>query len=161
VLPGGDHGVGGARAAEASEADALGWIIHRVILGADAAGVADVAYLEQELGEEVDDIKALHQGGEQHWAALIQQTASMWLSYDGIPAERISAIDQPVLVVAGDRDDIIPLDLTVSLYRQLPHAELAIGPAADHITPLTTRGFLFAALIRDFAQRHTHDLTRP
>jgi hypothetical protein len=76
-----------ARAAEASEADALGWIIHRVILGADAAGVADVAYLEQKLGEEVDDIKALHQGGEQHWAARIQQTASMWLNYDGIPAK--------------------------------------------------------------------------
>ena len=35
-------------------------------------------------------------------------------------------------VLAGDRDELVALDLSLSLYRQLPNAELAVCPRADH-----------------------------
>jgi pimeloyl-ACP methyl ester carboxylesterase len=58
-------------------------------------------------------------------------------------------------VLAGDRDELIPLELSVSLYRALPHAELTICPQADHGAPMTPeRAAVFAGLIRDFARRH-------
>ena len=57
----------------------------------------------------------------------------MWLDYPGLSPDRIAAIGHPALVLAGDRDEIIPLDLSIALYRALPHAELSVSPFADHI----------------------------
>ena len=57
-------------------------------------------------------------------------------------------------MLAGDRDELIPLDLMVSLYRALPNAELAVCPQADHFGPGTPeRAGVFAGMIRDFAGR--------
>jgi pimeloyl-ACP methyl ester carboxylesterase len=59
-------------------------------------------------------------------------------------------------VLAGDRDELIPLDLSVSLYRALPIAELAICPSLSHDGPTPERAPVFASLIRDFARRNSH-----
>jgi pimeloyl-ACP methyl ester carboxylesterase len=61
-----------------------------------------------------------------------------------------------VLVLAGDRDEFVPLDLSVSLYRALPTAELAICPSLSHDGPTPERAPVFASLIRDFARRNSH-----
>ena len=80
----------------------------------------------------------------------------MWLDYPGLSPDRIAAIGHPALVLAGDRDEIIPLDLSIALYRALPHAELSVSPFADHIAPTRPeRAGPFAAAIADFARRHT------
>jgi pimeloyl-ACP methyl ester carboxylesterase len=129
---------------------------HRALLGADASGTPDLAHLDAELGDEAEEIHALHLGGTHHWAELIRQTASMWLDYPGLAPHEVAAIAHPALVLVADRDEIIPLDLSIALYRALPHAELAVGPSTDHAAPLTAeRTPVFAALINDFAQRHT------
>jgi pimeloyl-ACP methyl ester carboxylesterase len=129
--------------------------VHRALLGADATGVPDLDHLDAELGEATAQVKALHHGGEHHWPTLIEQTASMWLDYPGLSSSDIAGIEQPTLVLAGDRDDIIGLDLSVALYRALPHGELAIVPLADHSAPFTPeRAAPFAAAITDFAGRH-------
>ena len=72
--------------------------------------------------------RSLHHGGEHHWSTLVEQTASMWLDYPGLSSTQIAAIAEPALVLAGDRDQFIPLDLSIALYRALTHAELAICP---------------------------------
>lgn len=129
---------------------------HRALLGADAAGNPDLAHLAAELSDAAEEIRALHLGGQRHWAELIRQTAGMWLEYPGLTAHDVAAITHPTLVLAADRDEIIPLDLAVALYRALPNAEFAVGPRADHAAPLTAeRAPVFAALIGDFAQRYT------
>src|SRR5262245_40300676 len=125
---------------------------HRALLGADQAGVPDLAHLDAELGEFAGELKALHPGGAQRWRALIRQTAPMWLDYPGLGPADLGAIRTPVLVLAGDRDELIPLDLSVSLYRTLPNAELAICPSLSHDGPTPERA---AVLINDFAHRHT------
>lgn len=127
---------------------------HRTLLGADDAGVPDPGRLDANLGEFAGPIKASHPGGPEQWDALVRQTSPMWLAYPGLDPDRLHAIQAPTLVLAGDRDELVPLDLTVSLYRMLTHAELAICPDTDHAGPTPQRARVFASLIRDFAGRH-------
>src|SRR5262249_14123624 len=127
---------------------------HRALLGADEAGVPDLAHLDAELGEFADEVKAVHPGGAQRWRTLIRQTAHMWLEYQGLGPADLGAIQSPVLVLAGDRDELIPLELSVSPYRPLPRGELAICPSLSHEGPTPERAAVLAGLIQDFAQRH-------
>jgi pimeloyl-ACP methyl ester carboxylesterase len=129
---------------------------HRALLGADDEGIPDLDHLDAELGEFADEIKALHPGGAERWQSLVRQTATMWLDYEGLGPDEVEAIQTPVLVLAGDRDDLISLDLAVSLYRALPQAELAICPSLNHDGPTPERGPILASLIGDFARRHIH-----
>lgn len=128
--------------------------VSRELLGADASGTPDLAHLDASLGEGADDMKSLHPGGEARWQKLVDQTASMWLDYEGLTDDDLSRIHVPTLVFAGDRDAQITLDLSVSLYEVLPNAELAVCPDADHAAPIRARADVFAAAIRDFAVRH-------
>jgi pimeloyl-ACP methyl ester carboxylesterase len=129
---------------------------HKGLLGADDAGTPDIAQLEEYLGDFASVLKSWHPGGAQQWQALVQQTAPMWLDYPGLSPDDLQGIAAPALVLAGDRDELFPLDLMVSLYRALPNAELAICPHADHSGPSTPeRAEVFAGMIRDFAGRHT------
>jgi pimeloyl-ACP methyl ester carboxylesterase len=128
---------------------------HRALLGADESGVPDAAHLDAQLGGFAEEIKALHPGGAQRWRELVRQTAPMWLGYQGLGPDELQKIQTPVLVLAGDRDELIPLDLSVSLYRALPNPELAICPQLSHDGPTPERAPVFASPIRDFARRHT------
>lgn len=128
---------------------------HRALLGADEAGRPDLEELDAHLGEFAAPIKSSHPGGPEQWTALVRQTAPMWLDYAGLGPDDIRAIQSPAFVLAGDRDELVPLELTMSLYRALPDGELAVCPATDHAGPTPERASVFASLIRDFAQRHT------
>jgi pimeloyl-ACP methyl ester carboxylesterase len=116
--------------------------------------VGSPGHLDAELGEFADEVKAMHPGGAERWQRLVRQTAPMWLDYTGLGPNELPAIEAPVLVLAGDRDEFIPLDLSVSLYRALPNSELAVCPSLSHDGPTPERGQIFANLIRDFARRH-------
>lgn len=135
----------------------------RALLGVDDAGSPDVARLEAHLGDFAAVVKAWHAGGVEQWRALVQQTAPMWIDYEGLTPEEIRGIDAPTLVFAGDRDEQEGrLDLAVSLYRNLPRGELGICPNADHAAPiLPGRAGLFAEMIRDFAGRHSDHPSAP
>ncbi|HEX2233473.1 MAG TPA: alpha/beta hydrolase [Thermoleophilaceae bacterium] len=124
-------------------------------LGADDTGTVDLEQLDATLGDAAGYLKSLHPGGDKQWRALVQQSASMWLDYEGLTADEVRRIEVPTLVFTGDRDDQISLDLMVSLYRSLPNAELAVWPDTDHYAPMSPeRAGMFASMIRDFAGRH-------
>jgi pimeloyl-ACP methyl ester carboxylesterase len=130
--------------------------VWKAFLGADDAGTPDLAQVDATLGDLADHVKSLHPGGEQQWKTLVQQSAPMWLDYQGLTPDDVRRIEAPALVVTGDRDDMIPLDRMVSLYRTLPNAELAVCPRADHFALVAqerTVG-MFAEMIREFAGRH-------
>jgi pimeloyl-ACP methyl ester carboxylesterase len=127
---------------------------HRTMLGADEAGIPDLAQFEANLGEFADLIKSWHPGGAERWQTLVRQTARMWLEYEGLTQDDLRKIQAPTLIFAGDRDELYPLDLLVALYRALPNAELAVCPQAAHVTPVTPEGASrFAAAIREFSDR--------
>jgi pimeloyl-ACP methyl ester carboxylesterase len=126
---------------------------HRGLLGADETGVPDEAHLDSVLGDFAEEVKALHPGGTERWRELVSQTAGMWLDYEGLGSDDVEAIRTPVLVLAGDRDEFIPLELSVALYRALPNAELAVCPRLSHDGLTPERAPALAASIRDFARR--------
>jgi pimeloyl-ACP methyl ester carboxylesterase len=128
---------------------------HKAFLGADEAGNPDLAQIAANLGDFADLIRSWHPGGDEQWQTLVGQTAPMWLDYEGLTPDQLRRIEAPTLIFVGDRDEMFPLDLMVSLYRALPNAELAVCPNADDFTPATPAGAgPFAAAIREFAERH-------
>jgi pimeloyl-ACP methyl ester carboxylesterase len=127
--------------------------INAAFIGADAAGNPDLGVLDANLGSYAAAARSRHPGGEAQWRALVEQSARMWLDYPGLTPTQIGTIDMPTLVFAGDRDEMLSLDLVVTLYRMLPNAELAVCPQADHFAVLSNRQDAFAAAVRDFALR--------
>ena len=126
-------------------------------LGVGESGMPDLAQVDTQLGDFAQVVKGWHAGGDAQWRALVQQTAPMWIDYEGLTAAQIGSIQEPALVFAGDRDEQEGrLDLAVSLYKALPNGELGICPNADHFGPVTPeRAGMHAAFIRDFARRHS------
>jgi len=61
----------------------------------------------------------------------------------------LAAIQAPTLLVNGDRDEIIPLEQTLGMYRALPNAQLAILPGVGHGVP-SRRPTWFNLLALDF-----------
>jgi pimeloyl-ACP methyl ester carboxylesterase len=120
--------------------------IHRKLLAELQAPPAQAAHDD----EEVEELKALHDD----WPALLEQTAGMWLDYPGLPDAAIRDIVTPVLVLAGDRDQLVRLELSISLFDLLPDAELAVIAHAGHSDPLgEARAAAVAFAIGDFAAR--------
>ena len=52
----------------------------------------DLDHLTAELGDEAEGIRSLHQGGEDHWPTLVEQTVSRcWLDYPGLSPNQVAA----------------------------------------------------------------------
>ena len=68
-----------------------------------------------------------------------------------LPADDdIKQIAVPTLIIWGDRDQFLPVDDAVELYRLVPNAQLAVVPNADHFVTRTNVK-LFAELVKEFA----------
>jgi pimeloyl-ACP methyl ester carboxylesterase len=98
-------------------------------------------------------LRQSHPHHEQHWRSIVQQSATMWLTYAGLTRDQVERIMEPVLVVVGDRDEHVPVEEAVRLYRWLPQADLAILPGASHMRPIFDPA-TFARSVTDFLQRH-------
>jgi pimeloyl-ACP methyl ester carboxylesterase len=94
-----------------------------------------------------------HTRGESHWQSIVRQSAAMYLSYAGLTREQVERIAEPTLVMVGDRDEHVPVEEAVRLYRWLPNAELAILPGASHLRPMFDPA-TFASIVTDYLQRH-------
>ena len=55
------------------------------------------------------------------------------LDFQDIPMDTIHGIEAPTMVMIGDADVLRP-EHAVEMFRVLPHAQLAILPATDHMT---------------------------
>jgi pimeloyl-ACP methyl ester carboxylesterase len=64
-----------------------------------------------------------------------KKLAEMMEKYPNLTAQDLAKIKCPVLVVAGDHD-AIKLEHAISLYRNLPHAQLWVVPGATHFVPM-------------------------
>jgi pimeloyl-ACP methyl ester carboxylesterase len=126
----------------------------RAFFHVDARGTVDIPAIEAEWdGQFLPMLRQFHSQSVDQWQTVVQQSAVMWLSYAGLTAEQLAKITPPTLVLVGDRDEHIPAEEAVRLYRQLPDAELAIMPGCDHMRPLFDAAS-FARAMLDFLQRH-------
>jgi pimeloyl-ACP methyl ester carboxylesterase len=126
----------------------------RAIFHVDDDGVVDLDAVASAFEQTMlPMLRHSHPGGEQHWQSVVQQSLTMWLSYAGLAREQVAQITEPVLVVVGDRDEYVPVEEAVRLYRWLPQAELAILPGASHLRPIMEPA-AFACSVTDFLRRH-------
>ena len=80
--------------------------------------------------------KALEQlHAPNNWKEVLQQTAAMLTGMgkdNPLKPEDYPQITTPVLVMLGDRDNMVTLDETVQVYKQLPNAQMAMLPGTPH-----------------------------
>ena len=65
----------------------------------------------------------------------------------------ISAVDVPVLVVAGERDSFTPAFLATAMSEALPHGELLLVHAGTHVTPIEQPELVNARVLRFLRER--------
>jgi pimeloyl-ACP methyl ester carboxylesterase len=126
----------------------------REALCANVADQVDLDRYASERAPAVARLRALHSHvyGEEYWRDYLRQIAALWLAPTGLTPERLGRINIPLLISHGDRDEFIPLEEPLALYRQIPGAELDIAPHADHSFP-ARQPEVFAALVRGFDDR--------
>jgi pimeloyl-ACP methyl ester carboxylesterase len=91
-----------------------------------------------------------------HWKTLLQQIVPLWLAPLDYTLADLSAITAPTLLLVGDRDEGVPVEQAVEMYRAIPHAALAVLPNADHGSAgwlPTGPNPLFTASVLSFLQR--------
>ena len=76
------------------------------------------------------------------------------LNFKDWSPQEVAAIKAPTLIIAGDRDVVRP-EHAVDMYRQLPHAQLAILPNTDHATLMESadRALWQCAIIESFLNK--------
>jgi pimeloyl-ACP methyl ester carboxylesterase len=71
--------------------------------------------------------------------------------------QEVASIAAPTLIIVGDRDVVRP-EHAVEMYRQIPHAQLAILPNTDHATIMESpeRATWQCAIIEAFLNSPEH-----
>jgi pimeloyl-ACP methyl ester carboxylesterase len=72
---------------------------------------------------------------------------NLMTNYPNFTPEQLNTIMVPFLVIAGDHD-MISIDHTVSLYKNLPRAQLFIVPHASHLVPVENPDLINSEVIR-------------
>ncbi len=92
------------------------------------------------------------------WQAFVEWTGESRLAALGYQAKWLHRLDlrgelehlrQPILLIAGDRDSVIPFSHAERLLQRLPNARLAIIEGAGHV-PYYSHPDAMAAMIRHF-----------
>ncbi len=121
-------------------------------------GPGDVNFkqIEENAPDFVEFLRNNHSSqGAEYWKELLIGVAMLWwftpFKYGD---DALIKIQAPVLFVIGDKDDLIPVETAVAMYRLLPNSELAVVPNADHYIPRTHVKEL-SNLVLEFLQRHS------
>jgi pimeloyl-ACP methyl ester carboxylesterase len=128
------------------------------LLGVTGDGEPDIDRVAQEHPDWVAYWQETHGalGGPDYWQDLLRQVCRMWMTPHDYSEADFQRITAPTLVVIGDRDELIPVEDAVTLYRAIPGAELNVVPAGDHDFPLS-RGRVYDAVVLDFLLRQGSD----
>lgn len=98
----------------------------------------------------IETWKNLH--GEDHWREMVQECAKMfWTPLDYTAAD-FQKVDVPALVLLGDRDQAIPVEVGFEMYQMFPKGELSIVPNGEHNIPWASPQ-MFSQLVLDFCGR--------
>jgi pimeloyl-ACP methyl ester carboxylesterase len=96
------------------------------------------------------------QGGPDAWKGVVRRVERAFAPDApgaSLPLEELARLDSPVLLIAGDRDDLVPLEDVVAMVRTLPDAALWVVPGAGHVLGMETwRRAAFQEEIRRFLE---------
>jgi pimeloyl-ACP methyl ester carboxylesterase len=126
---------------------------NHLVQGMDEAAVAWIRTRLNERGiaEDYPEVKALYEQespGGGSLASFLARTRELWLRDPYIAAGKLRAIKAPVLLVAGDRNDI-RLDHILEIRSLIAGSQLSIVPNCDHFV-IQKKPELFTAVVLDF-----------
>lgn len=112
----------------------------------------ELSYLEENNPEHLQRLRELH--GEEKLEAMLP-----WLNklVTGLPDIGLTQMDLeeaafPVMVSVGDRDELVPVEEAVDLYRGLPRGQICVLADTNH--PLASvRDHVFLPMVKDFMNR--------
>lgn len=123
-------------------------------IGIEGPGKINVKHLQKNMPDFVKILRDSHKYvyGEDYWIKLLENISKMWFDPKEFPGEEIKKIKIPTLVLLGDRDEFIPLNVAAEMYQLIPDAELAILPNATH-SLCDTNCEHFNQIVLEFLQR--------
>jgi pimeloyl-ACP methyl ester carboxylesterase len=136
----------------------VGGVTHRVsetyfsslkAMGLEGPGQINFEQAEKNIQQLIALWKAEHIQSPDHWKELVTQLSYEMLNPKMPSNDDLKQMTIPMLILWGDRDQFLPVENAVELYRLIPNAQLAVVPNADHFVS-RTRVALFADLITGF-----------
>lgn len=98
------------------------------------AGMLDAGKIEAKVPAFAEALKKRHAPGD--WKIVLQNTAAMLKGLGNgnalLPGD-IATITCPVLLLLGDRDKMVSLEETATVYRQLPNGQLGVLSNTGHL----------------------------
>jgi pimeloyl-ACP methyl ester carboxylesterase len=109
-------------------------------MGLDGPGKVNLERGQQVVPHLIAEWQQTHTQFPDHWLRLLERRShAMFNPPQLMPPEELVAIEAPTLVIWGDRDQFLPVEEAIGVYRALPNAQLAIIPNADHFVTRTHR----------------------
>jgi pimeloyl-ACP methyl ester carboxylesterase len=106
--------------------------------GFQRPGEYDIDWVQANHPHFVEEWKTHHHTEDpDYWKSLLLQISELWLTPLNYTEADFKQITDPVLILIGDRDDMIPLDDAIEMYQMIANAELAVLPNADHLGVVT------------------------
>lgn len=123
--------------------------------GFEKRGEYDFDWVQANFPHFVEDWKKSHyrDGNPDYWKSLMLQLSDMWMTPLDYTESDFKLITDPVLILIGDRDGMIPLDDAIDMYRLIPNAELAVLPNTDHMGVLTNPETFIHILLEFFKRQ--------
>jgi pimeloyl-ACP methyl ester carboxylesterase len=91
---------------------------------------------------------------------LIERMSHSMFKSATMPSKaELAIIETSTLIVWGDRDQFLPVEQAVTLYRWMPTAQLAVIPNADHMVTRTHQAE-FGRIVTNFLDNLSHGETR-
>lgn len=141
----------------------VGGVTHRIpetyfaslkAMGLEGPGQINFEQAEKNIPQLINQWQTEHVQSPSHWKELVTQLSFGMLN-PTLPAEDdLKQITLPTLIIWGDRDQFLPVENAIELYRLIPSSQLAIVPNADHFVS-RIRVELFAQLVEEFISQVT------
>ena len=123
--------------------------------GFERPGEVNFDWLQQTYPSFVRMWKIQHarEGDPDYWKSVLLQISDLWQTPLNYTEADFKKIADPVMIIIGDRDGMIPLGDAIEMYQMIPNAELAVLPNADHLGVVMNPG-IFIHIVSDFLKRH-------
>lgn len=104
------------------------------VIAAREVKLLDPKKIEEKVPAFARQLKQTH--GEDQWAMLLHKTAGLLNSLGSKPEldeEVFKRISQQVLLLLGDRDNMVTLEETMAVFKQLKSAQFGMLPGTGHL----------------------------
>lgn len=130
-------------------------VMVRAILGDEQSPDVDTEKFARENPDFAAGLRRDH--GPEAWKTLLKEVKPMWNAMLNYSPDDFARVVARTLVMVGDRDNLVPVEEGVRMYRLLPNAEFAVVPGAGHghfaFSP--EKIAIIQPLIMDFLRRHS------